>query len=524
MKEVRHTYLPGAEKPPRSIYLLQSMAEYCLGGNIYIKREELFKQCLRNHMVESRSQFEEDVEEQVALGNLRAEGEDIYLNEEWRYEQYAAKALAGLLRENALAPFQSTSAKSLMDTGHLCQEQVDAVEMALSNRVSLILGGAGRGKTSLIEALGYDVSGGELMVCTPTGKAAKNITDKTGILASTIHSAAGVTPDDSFLDGLRWEGVRMIVVDEVSMVSTGMLAGLLCRMDRDCQMVLLGDPHQLLSVGAGNVLPDLLELGFPSITLKVNHRTDDHAKALLHNVTDFDHIRFFRDLEFDDSFQMVALPPGQVHDRIVRDAAKLYLAGADVQVLSPVNKSTDCSVDALNRGIRKVVNPGGKGKESVKTRFGTFRDGDRILITENDYYRGCFNGDIGTLHIRRIPHEDKEDELLLTVALPDGRRPTWQSTEPLTSLRLAYCVTVHKMQGSECDIVLLPMLDAFSLSLRRNMLYTAISRARKQVILYGRKNAVSIAVQRNPEPRRSKLVEKTCAYLADVLASKKYAS
>ena len=308
-------------------------------------------------------------------------------------------------------------------------------------------------------------------------------------------------PDADFLALVCWPNIRLVVVDEASMLTTGMLAGILERVTGSCRVVLLGDPNQLLSVGSGNVLPDLLRLGVPHICLMENHRQSKGASELLSNVTGFSSLRNGNDLVFGESFDLRSMSEKAAKTAIVDEAATRYKAGESVQVLSPFNNATELSVSKLNKAIREQVNPDAPGKLSFGDRF---RDGDKVIILNNDRDRDCSNGDVGIL---RIFCTEKRNTCFY-VELPDGRRPVWHTYEDLKNIALAYALTVHKSQGSEYDTILLPITDSFSTMLYRNLIYTAISRARRKVILYGSKNALSVAVQKLARERRSELVAK----------------
>lgn len=289
------------------------------------------------------------------------------------------------------------------------------------------------------------------------------------------------------------------------MMSLEMLAGILNRSGRSCRIVLLGDSNQLLSVGAGNVIPDLLALGFPCKFLEANHRQDTSSVGLLENVANFKNIHRMSDLTVDHSFTLNELYESNLRSGLIEEAVKRYTAGENVQVLSPYNRATDLSVYALNNELRKRINPKTEGKKTVSTRGQEFYDGDRILITQNDRDRNCSNGDVGILHIvdadERFP--------MYFVELPDGRCPSWSTKAGLEHFALAYALTVHKSQGSEYDTVLVPVSMSMHRMLSRNLFYTAISRGRSRVILYGNPQAVDVAMQ-TPLPRRkSMLTSKT---------------
>jgi exodeoxyribonuclease V alpha subunit len=308
--------------------------------------------------------------------------------------------------------------------------------------------------------------------------------------------------------------VSLVIIDEASMMTLEMLAGILNRAKPTCRVVLLGDPNQLLSVGSGNVLPDLLTLGVPHIRLKSNHRQDADALALLQNVTGFTRIRSVSSMHFDESFALQELPQQDLKDALVAEAAQRYLRGECVQVLAPCNRSGVCSVQSLNLAIRQLVNPADPGKMELSASELTFRDGDRVLIRQNDRERSCSNGDVGILHIT----SDNADTPEYFVELPDGRRPSWNDLDGLRRLSLAYAITIHKSQGSEFDTILLPVMRNFARMLSRNLLYTSISRAKKRVILFGDRSALDAALRRPVQDRRTMLVSKVMTRMMEVCA------
>ena len=398
----------------------------------------------------------------------------------------------------------------------LSEQQHKAIGLALNSRLAVILGGAGSGKTTLIEAIVHCFRGSvdsseAYVLAAPTGKAARNLTERTGIEARTVHGALGKVPDANFLDAVCWIRTGLVVVDEASMVSLEMLAGILNRVRRNCRVVLLGDPNQLLSVGAGNVLSDLLKLGVPSIFLEQQYRQSAAAAALRQNVAAFPKLSDERELQWDDSFRLLSADSKIIPDLLCEEAARRYRAGESIQVLSPIKTKTDFSVQALNTRLQNEVNPLTAGKQT----WGKFRDGDRVIVTQNNAHYGVCNGDVGVLHLRgKKPHR-------VAVLSVRGTLKSWQidrvqgdcgagkDEAPPPRLALAYALTVHKSQGSQYDAILMPVSTATAKMLYRNLLYTAISRARKEVILVGSREAVNTAMQCIPYPRKSKLVART---------------
>lgn len=382
----------------------------------------------------------------------------------------------------------------------LCDEQRDAVAVALSHRLTLILGGAGCGKSTLIRAICDHVKGGKVL-CAPTGKAARNLTARTGLAARTVHSALGLAPNDDFLSPVEWNYTKLVIVDEVSMLSLDMLAGILHRANDNCRIVLLGDNNQLLSVGIGNVIPDLLALGVPTVRLEMNHRQSGSSEGLLKNVVSFASLGRAEDLVWDESFVLHVTHDQAALDILIEDAVQLYLAGENIQVLAPYNQI----VAELNKAIQEKVNPRTDGKKVIVTRCQEFRDGDRVLITKNSRDYNCSNGDVGVLHIL----DASRDQPVYYVELPDGRKPEWHSYSGTYYMALAYALTVHKSQGSEYNTVLMPISMSMYRMLSRNLFYTAISRGKSKVILYGDSQAVDVAMQKSLPQRKSMLVAKT---------------
>lgn len=493
-------------KDKRGMYILRAMEDISLNGDAYTTMEALFKVCQRNDRRLSYVPFREDLSFLLHQGLLHLEGQRLYTNYNWRCEQSAAASLANILRGPNLDKPELPD-KLTVNGVQLTVEQHSAVNLALSSRLSLILGGAGTGKTTLIQAIvEHRPSLSGCVLCAPTGKAARNLTNRTGFEARTVHSALGLRPDDDFLEPVQWPYVSLLVVDESSMMTLEMLAGILQRVPETCHVVLVGDPYQLLSVGAGNILPDLLALGCPSITLKTTHRQSKNAVGLVHNTTQFSSLSRASDLVFDDSFRLVRLEEKDIQAAIRDEAAKRYLARETVQVLSPFNRATDLSVRSLNQAIQPLVNPPFEDKHSLKLGKGpVFWDSDRVMVTKNDREQRCCNGDVGILRIHSQPYETPN----YSVVLPDGRRPAWDDTSGLVHMCTAYAITVHKSQGSEYDTVLMPVSKQMQSMMVRNLLYTAITRAKKEVMLFGGPDALDSAMQRIPHRRKSMLVQKT---------------
>lgn len=480
---------------------------YCLNGDAYVYADELFKICKRANPALTDRAFQRELSEQIRSNRLAVEENRIYASNTLEYENFTASRLAALKSMPDLAPIKLPSIEMLAP---LCQEQKEAAEMALSNRISLILGGGGTGKTTLIRAILSHGNCKYPVLCAPTGKAARNLTERLGVPARTVHSALGLCPDDDFLDSVQWQYVDTIIIDEASMLTLEMFAGILSKLVLcpDSHIILLGDPNQLLSVGTGNIIPDLLQLGFPCYMLRKNHRQQSRDSALFHNVSRFSELRGLNDMKFDDTFRLIEGSASALRDDLVATASFLYWSGASVQVLSPLKTKTSMSVLELNKAIQQELNPPSPDRLELWHNTKCFRDGDRVIILQNDRDNNCCNGDVGIFRVlsSMVRHEAYK------VLMPDGRSPTWRGLNSLENLDLAYALTVHKSQGSEWDTILMPVIDGFQTMLTRNLFYTAISRAKKQIIMFGNRNAVASALERNPRKRRSLLTTKSNWY------------
>ena len=253
-------------------YILTAMDDIGKNGDAYCTDEQLFRASKAVRPSLTGQRYRTDKALLLQAGFLHQEGYHLYVKRTWDYEVAAAKRLADILKDSALPVMEIP--RELRAGDILLSEQLrEAIELAPNSRLSVILGGAGCGKTTLIEAIVHcfrerNDAFVPYVVAAPTGKAARNLTERTGIEARTVHGALGKSPDANFLDAVSWNCIGLVVVDEASMVSLEMLAGILNRVRRNCRVVLLGDPNQLLSVGAGNVLSDLLTLGVPSICLQ----------------------------------------------------------------------------------------------------------------------------------------------------------------------------------------------------------------------------------------------------------------
>lgn len=448
------------------------------------------------------------------------EAERLYLAPFYWCERKAAEKLLLLLNARPAVERPLLFPAAELDT--LTFEQRLAVEKALQEGVLMITGGPGTGKTTTVRSLIRlcQLRGEKVLLAAPTGRAAKRLMEATGEEAKTIHRLLefGYTPGRGLNYG-RNEAqpleADVVIIDEVSMVDLPLFYQLLKALTPGTRLVLVGDQDQLPSVGPGSVLRDLIASQvIPVVRLQTIFRQAQESKI----VTNAHRINAGKMPVFQragDFFFINAAAPEQIVEEIIRLVTvrlPRYLKCdpiEDIQVLSPMHK-TVTGVENLNTLLQQALNPGGSGV--VEVRFGdrVFRCRDKVMQIRNNYSKMVFNGDLG-----RIVQIDPEEQVV-TVAFTDEQeeRLVNYAYEELDELVLAYAISVHKSQGSEYPVVIMPVTTQHYILLQRNLLYTGITRAKKMVVLVGTKKALAIAVQNNRIDNRYSWLAPTIAELA----------
>ncbi|MCU0703994.1 MAG: ATP-dependent RecD-like DNA helicase [Fimbriiglobus sp.] len=390
------------------------------------------------------------------------------------------------------------------------ERQREAVRQAVTNKVLVLTGGPGTGKTTIVRAIIDIFAAKNLKVglCAPTGRAAKRLSESTGREAKTIHRLlefdAGI---GTFKRGKENPlELDLLVVDETSMLDVVLANQLLRAVPPWACLLLVGDRDQLPSVGAGSVLADVIDSGAIAVVRLTEVQRQASSSWIVraaHAVNNGQEPES-APVGHGDFYFVEADEPEQVIDRIVamvkaRIPAKFGLDPfKDVQVLSPMNKS-ELGVANLNRVLQEALNPG-RGPQNEVMRFGvTFRVGDKVIQMKNNYQREVFNGDIG-----RVLGIDAIDQLL--TAEFDGRVVEYEFSD-LDELQLAFTTSIHKSQGSEYPAVVIPLHGQHFIMLQRNLLYTAITRGRKLVAVVGSRKALWRAVNTSDQSRRFSLLK-----------------
>jgi exodeoxyribonuclease V alpha subunit len=427
-----------------------------------------------------------------------------YLPEFYEYERGSAALLSKLMTPSPLqvelAPFLEEFERS-SQLG-LSEAQQEAVGKLIDNKVLVLTGLPGTGKTTAVKALVrlFEVSGASFALMAPTGIASKRLAHVTGHPASTIHRALGY-------DGMNWQHgptnkyvVDAVIVDEVSMVDQELFYRLLSALRSDTMLVLVGDDAQLPSVGPGNVLRELVACPqVPNVRLTQIFRQSTKG-AIVSNSHLINNGAFpvLGDPKSDSEFRFIPISNEEkAKEYIVRMAAKLKERDSNFQVLSPKYDGA-VGVNSLNEALRDVLNP--KGPPEWVGKFRHFRLGDRIMVVKNNYKKGVYNGDVGKLLYIG------SDQIVLRVygvGNEMDQEVGFTEKEADEYLRLAYAITVHKSQGSEFDTILLPVMNTQGRMLQRNLLYTAVTRAKKRVWLIGEESAIQRAIANNKVLRRN---------------------
>jgi len=392
----------------------------------------------------------------------------------------------------------------------LAASQREALSLVLASKVSVITGGPGVGKTTLLDTILRIVvaKGVKVALASPTGRAAKRMTEQTGIEAKTIHRLLEIDPangqfkrnEESPLD------CDLLVIDEASMVDVPLMNALLKAVPSQAGLILLGDVDQLPSVGPGQILRDIIASdAVPVARLTEVFRQAAESRIIVnaHRINQGQMPRIPSAGE-DADFYVIEITEPEVGlvkliEVVSQRMPKRFGLNPlrDIQVLCPMNRGV-LGARNLNIELQRILNP--KPSQTVE-RFGwTFAPGDRVMETQNDYDREVFNGDLGT--VLRI---DEEEAAL--VAEFDGREVVYPFGE-LDTLALAYATTIHKSQGSEYPAVVIPVVTQHYAMLARNLLYTGVTRGKSLVVLIGQRKAIGIAVRGGQmRPRWTKLRE-----------------
>ena len=512
-------------------YLLKEAATK--SGHNYLPENELLGSAIALLNIDCdniEERVRDNMMDMVMLGDLvRYETKEhvaILLKKNFNTEKNIARKLLQLRHEASdfrvdvayeVARFEKEAGFSLHEN------QIAAVKETIENGVQIVTGGPGTGKTTIVKCILklFKDLGQRVALCAPTGRAAKRLSQATGEEAKTIHRMLD-------LDYKNGEGhfaynentrlpVDVVIVDEVSMVDEYVFSALVNAMERGSRLVLVGDKDQLASVGVGNVLNDLIQCGKFNVSyLTQIYRQSDKSKIVTnaHRINsgvmpeiDNKSSDFFFE-EKNTSEEICANTIALVTRRLPK---YLNVAPSEIQVLCPMKRGVAGTIN-LNRELQKIINPPSPYKKEVKRADCIYREGDKVMQLQNNYQQewvqsdglktvrgsGVFNGDIGVI-------ESINTQIMqFTVRFDDDKVSVYEYSD-VEQLTLAYAVTIHKSQGCEFDAVVIA-LDANYMLQTRNLLYTAVTRAKKLVVISGAKKTIQRMIQNNETARRYSLL------------------
>lgn len=436
--------------------------------------------------------------------------EFVFLPSLRRAEQAVADQIAALLKQPPNYPpidFEKALTWCEEKTRQkLAPSQREALRLCLSSRLAIMTGGPGVGKTTLLNAFLKILRAKKVrcLLCAPTGRAAKRLSETTGMEARTIHRLLEVDASNGGFTRAESRPLEcdLLVVDEASMVDVPLMSSVLRALPRNAALVLVGDVDQLPSVGPGMVLRNLIDSGIvPVARLTEVFRQAANSRIITnaHRINE-GMLPELSEKDTDTDFYFIERPDPERLCEMVIEMVKRRIPSKfkldpllDIQVLTPMNRGS-LGVWELNQRLQEALNPLPAGVPVVE-KFGTqFRCGDKVIQTENNYDKEVFNGDIG--QVSEI--DQAERQLIVTF---DGRKVVYDFGE-LDELSLAYAITIHKSQGSEFQAVVIPLATQHYMLLQRNLLYTSVTRGKKLVVLVGQQKALGIAVRNNRTEER----------------------
>lgn len=518
--------------------ILYALSELTLSnGDTYVEGEPLLKETLRV-LEESRPFIIEP--ELVADNMLEMVERQVVIQDEGRFylpSLYASEwgIVNAIERLNEGAEDISVNSRSIKKRIAKLEKRLDisygdsqkqAIEEALESPVFILTGGPGTGKTTVLDGIvtlfaemnelsldphAYKDESFPILLAAPTGRAAKRMKETTGLPASTIHRLLGLTADDQEGDESDKDlKGRLLVIDEMSMVDTWLAYQLLKAVPQGMQVIMVGDKDQLPSVGPGQVLRDLIESKkVPQKELTDIYRQGNGSSIipLAHDIkqdrlpTDFTKPKSDRSF-----FPCTTNKVLDVITQVVTKAIERGYTAEQVQVLAPMYKGP-AGIDNLNKHLQNLFNPNDTGnRKEVKFLDNVYRIGDKVLQLVNDPERNVFNGDMGVITgiIPSKESDTKTDELVIDF---EGNEVQYLRNE-WNKITLAYCCSIHKAQGSEYDMVILPLVSSYRRMLKKDLMYTAITRASKFLILCGEESAYRQSLQSTSMLRKTTLKER----------------
>lgn len=467
-------------------------------GDIYLDKIEIVEELASRYNI--FKSIDENLRNLAKRKEIMIANEDYYLMTDYLDELNNGVSIASLMSRSTkkISKFNDLIKLTEGELGITYnKEQKEAIKSALTNNVSIITGGPGTGKTTIIKGIlrlysiykkiSYDSITREVCLLAPTGRASKRMSETCGIGASTIHRFLKWDKESNTfaVNELNKVHYNMFIIDETSMLDNHLLSSLFKGIDIHTKIIFVGDEYQLPSVGPGLILSDMISAGVPHIKLETIYRQSENsyipmlAKDIKNvNVTD-DY------LDKKDDYNFISCDSKDIKNVLVQIVEKMQDKKMDLgnlQVLAPMYKGEN-GIDNLNIVLQELINPKDKKKDEIKVGPITYRVGDKILNLVNDIDNNIYNGDIG--YIKSIDINSKKEPIVVEY---DNNEVSYKR-ENFNQITHAYAISIHKSQGSEFMHVIMPITKGYSRMLYNKLLYTGVSRAKKSLVLLGDKDA-----------------------------------
>ena len=505
------------------IYIMKSLIYK--NGDTYLRLDDI-KNNVQDYLQDyiSDELFDDYLNELSIEGKVIIEDNKYYIVDIYKSEMFIVSKFKRILQkdekeykkiDNIISVLEKNNAFTYSD------KQKEAIKMSLKNRITVITGGPGTGKTTIVKAIieAYKsinkISDSEvedkIASLAPTGRAAKRLSESTGLLSSTIHRFLKWNKENNEFGINEFNKVfhKLIIIDEASMIDINLFASLLKGLTDDIQIILVGDYNQLPSVGPGQVLKDIIESNvIPVIELDLLYRQDEESYIpILSNEIKNNCVDNF--LQPHDDYQFLKCNSDSIKSNLCHIAKQIIDKGynyKNFQIMAPTYLGLN-GIDILNKTLQDVFNPNDGSKKEYKFGNITYRENDKVLELVNMPDDNVFNGDIGIIEeiIPATISESKREEIYINF---DGNIIKYLPKD-LNKIKHGYAISIHKSQGSEFDVVIIPLCMSYNRMLYRKLIYTGITRAKKKLILIGDPNAFIRGVQNNAEyKRKTNLKEK----------------
>ncbi len=482
-------------------------------SDTYLFYDEIYHEVISYLKIDLEDQFNDYLDELINENKIMLVDDKYYLKEMYDSETNIINTIKYLINVKKSKKNIDKSIENLEIVNNIKynEQQKEAIKKSLENNITIITGGPGTGKTTIIKAIceiymqinkmEFDEAINSIALLAPTGRASKRMSESTMLPASTIHRFLkwNKETNEFSVNEFNKDNHNLIIVDEVSMIDLNLLDSLFKGLTKNIKLVLVGDHNQLPSVGPGNILKDLIESELiDTVYLNTLYRQDENSyiPTLAQEIKDNDLSKNF--LETKSDYTFLKCNSLSIKENLKNLCYQLIDKGYDykrVQIMAPMYAGIN-GIDNLNKELQDIFNPGDNSKNEIKYSDVIYRENDKVIQLVNMPDDNIYNGDIGV--IKNILKIDKKTFIYIDF---DGNLVKYESKD-LNKIMHAFIISIHKSQGSEFELVVMPICDSYKRMLYRKLIYTGITRAKKKLILIGETNAFVYAVNNNNERER----------------------